>query len=78
DFITSESTLLKDSVRELQLLSWKKINFEENIITESAAEELIREKLGLTYFDFVDNEETPSFSDGYYPALLQDSTDQGF
>lgn len=76
-FITNESVVLKDSVRELQLMAWRKIDFGDNILSEAAAETLIRERLGLTYFDFVDSTTTPEFSSGYYPALLQDLTDQG-
>ncbi|MBQ3430723.1 hypothetical protein IJG20_01300 [Candidatus Saccharibacteria bacterium] len=77
NFISTEATVLKDSVRELQLMSWKKIDFGDNTLTESAAEALLRERLGLIYFDFVEGNETPEFSSGYYPALLQDLTDQG-
>ena len=77
NFMQSEAISLKSSVSELQSLARKRI-LSENILTESNAEQLIREKLGLTYFDFVEFKEEPEFSDGYYPELLQESIDFGF
>ena len=44
----------------------------------TAAESLLRERLGLSFFDFLEFSEEPTFGNGYFPALLQDSIDQGF
>ena len=50
---------------------------EDRRLTPSLAELLLREKLGLSYFDFLEIDSEPEFSTGYYPALLQESVDFG-
>lgn len=47
-------------------------------LTLERAETLIREKLGLSFFDFLEWNTEPDFHAGYFPALLQESTDLGF
>ncbi len=78
EYVENEANFLKETIKELQHLSWKKIELPGEKLTETVAESLLKEKLGLTYFDFIDTESTPVFNNGYYPALLQESTDQGF
>ncbi|MBR3320279.1 hypothetical protein IKG20_03180 [Candidatus Saccharibacteria bacterium] len=77
-YTQSIATTLKSSVAELQRLAWHKFEFGDKVITESNAESLIREKLGLSYFEFLDFKTEPEFNaHGFFPALLQDAADFG-
>lgn len=78
-YTVNQASSLKFAVEELQRLAWHKFEFGDKVLTESNAESLIREKLGISYFDFLDFKEEPDFhAHGFYPALLQESTDFGF
>ncbi len=77
-FKNREALSLKNTIRELQRLSWYKFEFGDKVLTLSAAKDLIEEKLHLTYFDFLDFKEEPDFhAHGFFPSLLQDSADFG-
>ena len=78
EYTRNEANSLKSAVEELQRLAWHKFEFGDKVFTESAAESLIREKLGLSYFDFLDFKEEPDFhGHGFFPSLLQESADFG-
>ena len=76
-FIDYVSYLIKTAISSLAKLSPKRYNFTLPPLKQSVAEALIEEKLHISWFDFLDFKEEPEFSDGYYPALLQDSVDFG-
>ena len=77
-FTSREAVYLKNAVTELQHLSWHKFEFGDKVLSLSAAQKLIEEKLHLTYFDFLDFDENPEFNaHGFLPELLQDSADFG-
>lgn len=79
NYTLNQASSLKYTVEELQRLAWHKFEFGDKVLTESNAESLIREKLGISYFDFLDFKEEPDFhAHGFYPALLQESTEFGF
>lgn len=75
NYIKSISILLKESISDLQNLATKRLSFNSKPLTLDAAEALLRDRLGLSYFDFVDFDSEKGFQKGYYPALLQESTD---
>lgn len=76
NFTGYEAQSLKATVANLQKLAWRKFEFGDKVITISSAERLLEEKLGLTYFEFLDFKEEPEFNGhGFFPALLQESTD---
>ncbi len=76
NFTLYEAQSLKATVANLQKLAWHKFEFGDKVITVHAAESLLEEKLGLTYFEFLDFKEEPEFNaHGFYPALLQEATD---
>ena len=77
-YTQNEANSLKSAIEELQRLSWHKFEFGDKVLTESNAESLIREKLGISYFDFLDFKEEPDFhGHGFFPSLLQESADFG-
>lgn len=71
------SHILKDSISELAQLTPVPDPSKKSLTVETA-ESLLRERLGLSFFDFLEFSEEPEFHSGYFPALLQDSVDQGF
>lgn len=74
-----QADALKSSIEDLQRLAWHKFEFGDKILTISNAEALIKEKLNISSFDFLDFTTEPEFNaHGFYPALLQESTDFGF
>ncbi|MBQ1528099.1 hypothetical protein IIZ77_00425, partial [Candidatus Saccharibacteria bacterium] len=80
--ILKQSTLrvaayLKSAIEELQRLSWHKFEFGDKVLTHSGAVALIKERLNLTYFDFLDMATEPEFKNGFLPELLQESADFG-
>lgn len=76
NFTLYEAQSLKATVATLQKLAWHKFEFGDKVISVSAAEALLEEKLGLTYYEFLDFKEEPEFNaHGFFPALLQESTD---
>lgn len=75
DFIETTGSSLKDTILELSVLSDKKLPFIEQPLTPTRAEALLREHLGFQYFDFIDFGEETDFRPGYYPALLEASTE---
>lgn len=77
-YLHSEASALKESIHELEKLTPEIPASIEKPLTETTAETLLREKLGLTFFDFVEFSEEPDFKDGYYPELLQESAEFGF
>ncbi|MBQ6147409.1 hypothetical protein IJI70_00995 [Candidatus Saccharibacteria bacterium] len=77
DFVSLEANAVKEAVRDLQSLQWKKFDFGEAVISKTAAEELLEERLGITWFEFLDFKGDVEFTDGYFPALLQQATDDG-
>lgn len=77
DFMSEQAKTVKEAILELQGLAWKKFDFGEATITQKAAEELIEERLGITWFEFLDFQGEVEFVDGYFPALLQQATDDG-
>ena len=76
-FMSFQAKKVKDAVIELQNLSWKKFEFKDAALTQKAAEELLEERLGITWFEFLDFNGEVEFTDGYFPALLQQATDDG-
>ena len=77
-YTAAEATSLKSAITELQRLSWRKFEFGDKVLSPSLAEALIRERLGLSNFDFLDFTTEPEFrGHGFFPALLQDSADFG-
>lgn len=77
-YTAAEATSLKSAITELQRLSWRKFEFGDKVLSPSLAEALIRERLGLSNFDFLDFTAEPEFrGHGFFPALLQDSADFG-
>ena len=77
-FTKNEAASLKTTIEELQRLSWHKFEFGDKVLSVSAAEQLLREQLGLSYFEFLDFATEPEFNTrGFYPALLQASADFG-
>ena len=77
-FSQNQAMKLKASIEELQRLSWRKFEFGDKVLTESNAKALIKEKLGLTFLEFLDSKEEPEFNPhGFFPSLLQDSADFG-
>ena len=77
DFISLEANAIKETVRDLQNLQWKKFDFKDVALSKKAAEELLEERLGITWFDFLDFNGEVEFTNGYFPALLQQATDDG-
>ena len=76
-FMSFQAKKVKDAVIELQNLSWKKFEFKDAALTQKAAEELLEERLCITWFEFLDFNGEVEFTDGYFPALLQQATDDG-
>ena len=76
-FMSFQAKKVKDAVIELQNLSWKKFEFKDAALTQKAAEELLEERLGITWFEFLDFNGEVEYTDGYFPALLQQATDDG-
>lgn len=77
-FSNNEAASLKSAILELQRLSWRKFEFGDKVLTESNAKALIKEKLGLTFLEFLDSNDEPEFNaHGFFPSLLQDSADFG-
>lgn len=70
-YLRAIADIFKTSISDLQTLSQNKIDFNTNALSESAAESLIRDQLGLSFFDFIDFGDDPKFNSGYYPELLQ-------
>ena len=77
NFMLKEGKAVKDAILELQNLSWKKFDFGDSKIKKDAAERLLEERLGITWFEFLDFKGDVEFTDGYFPALLQQATDDG-
>lgn len=78
-YTRTEANSLKKAVEELQRLAWRKFEFGDKVLTQSAAESLIKEKLNISNFDYLDFATEPEFNaHGFFPALLQESTDFGF
>ena len=78
NYTRSEATSLKSTITELQRLAWRKFEFGDKVLSPSLAEALIRERLGLSNFDFLDFKSEPEFNaHGFLPALLQESADFG-
>lgn len=75
--ISRTATILKSAIRDLRSLSPAPDPSRPPLTTEYA-ESLLRDKLGLSAFDFMDFKDEPEFSSGYFPALLQESVDFGF
>lgn len=76
-YMESVATSLKSTVSALQALT-PALDPDESPLTPHSAETLLREKLGLSFFDFIDFDSEPRFRNGYFPELLQDSSDFGF
>ena len=76
-YMSTQAKKVKDAVVELQNLSWKKFDFKDKALSEKSAEELLEERLGVTWFEFLDFNGEVKFTDGYFPALLQQATDDG-
>ena len=77
-YTRAEATSLKSAITELQRLAWRKFEFGDKALSPSLAEALIRERLGLSNFDFLDFATEPEFNArGFLPALLQESADFG-
>lgn len=77
-YITSEAASLKSTITRLQQLSWHKLDFGDKVLNQKNAESLLKEKLNLTYFEFLDFNSEPEFNaHGFLPSLLQDSADFG-
>ena len=82
-YLSRLSTNLKSSIAELKSLPAPSFNpgvitsVKTLPLTNAAAETLLRERLGLSFFDFLEFNSEPTFGNGYFPALLQDSIDQG-
>ncbi len=78
NYTRSEATSLKSTITELQRLAWRKFEFGDKVLSPSLAEALLRERLGLSNFDFLDFTSEPEFNaHGFLPALLQESADFG-
>ena len=77
EFMSKQGNAVKEAILELQGLSWKKFDFKDVALSKKAAEELLEERLGITWFDFLDFNGDVEFTDGYFPALLQQATDDG-
>ena len=77
DFMSEEGRAVKEAISGLQSLSWKKFDFKDSAIKKEAAERLLEERLGITWFEFLDFKGDVEFTDGYFPALLQQATDDG-
>ena len=78
NYTRSEATSLKSAITELQRLAWRKFEFGDKVLSLTNAEALIKERLGLSNFDFLDFSTEPEFNaHGFLPALLQDSADFG-
>ena len=78
NYTRSEAISLKSTITELQRLAWRKFEFGDKVLSPSLAEALIRERLGLSNFDFLDFKNEPEFNaHGFLPALLQESADFG-
>ena len=79
NYTRNQAKTLKTAVQELQRLSWHKFEFGDKVLTVPIAESLIKEKLDIPSFDFIDFGTEPEFNaHGFFPALLQESTDFGF
>ncbi|MBQ8996995.1 hypothetical protein IJ095_03180 [Candidatus Saccharibacteria bacterium] len=75
--ISRTAQILKSSIADLRALS-PVVDPLAPPLTVEFAESLLRDKLGLSAFDFLDFKEEPEFHSGYFPALLQESVDFGF
>ena len=83
-YLSRISNILKPSISELQHLPTPSFDTSTDTpttsmrpLTPESAEQLLRERLGLSSFDFLEFSDEPTFASGYFPALLQDSIDQG-
>ena len=78
-YTNNEAKSLKTTIEDLQRLSWHKFEFGDKVLTVPIAESLIKEKLSIPSLDFIDFACEPEFNaHGFYPALLQESTEFGF
>ena len=78
NYTRAEATSLKSTITELQRLAWRKFEFGDKVLSQTNAEALIKERLGLSNFDFLDFSQEPEFNaHGFLPALLQESADFG-
>ena len=76
EYTKSEAASLKSTIAELQRLAWRKFEFGDKVLSPSLAEALIKERLGISNFEFLDFSAEPQFNTrGFLPALLQESAD---
>ncbi len=78
-YTKNEANSLKTAIEDLQRLSWHKFEFGDKVLTVPIAESLIKEKLNISSLEYLDFATEPEFNaHGFFPALLQESTDFGF
>ncbi len=78
-YTKNEADSLKTTIEDLQRLSWRKFEFGDKVLTVPIAESLIKEKLNVSSLEYLDFTTEPEFNaHGFFPALLQESTDFGF